>query len=183
MQDRLALVEGCLDLLQKVLRQHDPCERVQRRRIVGTLDDAERSDDVADDLVFDERLAASQPARDVSAEQLAFEISSDAVFAVENGGVRLVAEIGNEPFRLVVLIAERLHLYVIRRLDIRGELLVEEPRIVCQDAPRRLELIVKRAVAGARFGRPQRVDQPSPRGGVRRLRDLRLARGEELLLL
>ena len=61
------------------------------------------------------------------------------MLAVENGGVGGVPEIGEQPVRFLVLVAKRLHADGVRRFDIGRELLVEQPWILGEHAPRGLE--------------------------------------------
>ena len=164
------LAERCLDLLEEVLREDASGKGVHRRRVVGIPHDAERRDHVADDLVLDQRAAAREAARDAGAQQPAFDVLAQTVFAVQDrvvaprqagaGAVR--AHVVEQPRRLFVLVAKRVRHHPVGRLLVGRQLLLEDLRILRQHAAGGLEDLTRAAPILVEDDRLDVVVAPKP---------------------
>ncbi len=153
-REKLAcVVDRRVHFLQEMLRQHRPRESLERHRVVGIPHHAQRRDHVTDHIVLDERPAARQPAGNRGAQQAPLEVFPDLVLAVQD---RVVApaelrggavgdDVLEQPCGLRVLVPERHRAHLVLGLPVGRELLLEQARVVGQDAPRGLEDLVRRA--------------------------------------
>ena len=166
------------DFLEQRCRKRPLRQRVQGLGIVGAPYDAQGVDDVGDDVVVHERLAACQPARHALAQELSFQQQAVSVVAIQHRGISpagaaggpILEDVANQPIGFRVLVGKASGLDVERRIAVGLDAFGEAGRIVRDQLSRSLEDLNGAApilIQKDGLRHPELIAEPSQDRGIR----------------